>query len=203
LQGELLRRSKEVGDKSGGAYLSFPPLLTPDFRDIRSEKGRQLMRLAICLAALLAGSVPADARPARTNPRIGAWQLLEYIDVPEGGEPLNGFGTKPIGMFVFTPDGHVSISLMTNPRVAQSATPYPDPDACVPDWYCSYFGTYTYDPKGPSWTTHVIGGNIPSYLGTDQRRQFKIEGDVLTISETYVSGGKTYHGKRVLRRLSR
>ena len=161
------------------------------------------MRLAIYSVALLACLLPAPASSAQTSPLIGAWQLLSYVDVPEGGEPLNGFGTKPIGMFVFTPDGHVSISLMTNPRVAQSATPYPDPDACVPDWYCSYFGTYTYDPAGSSWTTHVIGGNIPNYLGTDQRRLFKIEGDVLTISETYVSAGKTYHGKRVLRRLGR
>jgi hypothetical protein len=161
------------------------------------------MRLAIYLAALLASSVPAHGSSAQKDPLMGAWELLEYVDVPEGGQPLNGFGSNPIGMFVFTPDGHVSISLMTNPRPTESATPYPDPDACVPDWYCSYFGSYTYDPKGPSWTTHVVGGNIPSYLGTDQRRQFKIEGDVLTISETYVSGGKTYHGRRLLRRLSR
>lgn len=161
------------------------------------------MRLAIGLAVLLTCSALANASPAHIDPLVGAWQLLQYVDVPDGGQPLDGFGSKPIGMFVFTADGHVSIGLMTNPRVAQSATPYPDPDACVPDWYCSYFGTYTYDPSGPSWTTHVIGGNIPSYLGTDQRRQFKIEGDTLTISETYVSGGKTYHGKRVLRRLRR
>lgn len=162
-----------------------------------------LIRYAIYSAALLTCSVPAQTKSARTDPLIGAWKLLQYVDVPDGGEPLNGFGSKPIGMFVFTPDGHVSISLMTNPRVAESATPYPDPDACEPDWYCSYFGTYTYNPKGPSWTTHVMGGNIPSYLGTDQRRKFKINGDVLTISESYVSGGKTYHGTRVLRRLSR
>jgi len=103
---------------------------------------------------------------------------------------------------VFTPDGHVSISLMQNPRSTGPESIDPDPDACVPGWYCSYFGTYTYDRSGPSWTTHVVGGNIPNYLGTDQRRSFKIDGDLLTISETYTSAGKTYHGKRVLRRVA-
>ncbi len=148
------------------------------------------MRLAIYLAALLACSLPAHGSSAQTYPLVGAWDLVQYVDVPDGGEPVYGLGRKPIGMFVFTADGHVSISLMANPRLAQSATADPDPDACVPDWYCSYFGTYTYDLSGPSWTTHGIGGNIPSYLGTDQRRKFKIEGDMMTISETYVSGGK-------------
>ena len=161
------------------------------------------MWFALFGAALLASATPGPGGSAQTNPLVGAWQLLQYVDVPVGGAPIDGFGTKPIGMFVFTPDGHVSISLMTNPRIAQAAPADPDPDACVPDWYCSYFGTYTYDPSGPSWTTHVDGGNIPTYVGTEQRRRFKIEGDVLTISETFASGGKTYYGTRVLQRLSR
>jgi hypothetical protein len=32
---------------------------------------------------------------------------------------------------------------------------------------------------------HVAGGNTPNYLGTDQRRRFRIEGDRMIISETY------------------
>ncbi len=61
------------------------------------------------------------------------------------------------------------------------ALPDPGPEACALNLYCSYFGTYTYDPSGPSWTVRVEGGNIPSYLGTDQTRHFTIDGDRLTI----------------------
>ena len=67
-------------------------------------------------------------------------------------------------LFVFTADGYVSISIMRNPPAAGKESSDPDPDACIPAWYCSYFGTYQYDPRGPSWTTHVIGSNDLSYL---------------------------------------
>ena len=59
---------------------------------------------------------------------LGAWEVVQYFDVPVGGEPVYALGTKPIGMFVFTPDGHISVSLMTNPRVAESKVTDPDPD---------------------------------------------------------------------------
>ena len=154
------------------------------------------------LLALIAGcSGASTASPGPPNPLVGAWELVSYTDTPDGGAPIDGFGKSPRGLFVFTADMHVSISLMTNPRTSAQGPIDPDPDACVPDWYCSYFGTYSYDPSGPAWTTHVTGGNIASYLGTDQRRNFKLSGNELTISETFTAGGRTYRGKRVLRKL--
>lgn len=143
----------------------------------------------------------ATAQPA--NPLIGTWELQRYVDTPEGGTPVYAFGNPPVGMFVFTRGGHISVSLMRNPPAINEVGSDPDPDACIPSWYCSYFGTYTYDPAGPSWTTHVLGGNIPNYLGTDQRRTFTLRGNTLTISESYSADGKTFHGERVLRRVSR
>ena len=154
---------------------------------------------SLLLAASLAGHPTASAK----NPLVGTWQLEQYVDAPEGGTPVYAFGNPPVGLFVFTADGHVSISLMRNPPAVGTESSDPDPDACIPAWYCSYFGTYRYDPAGPSWTTHVTGGNIPNYLGTDQRRTFKIKGVILTISEDYKADGKTFHAKRVLRRIRR
>lgn len=157
--------------------------------------------LAVVVSCLLVSAVGAHPSASARNPLVGTWQLVEYVDAPEGGAPVYAFGNPPVGLFVFTDDGHVSISLMRNPPAVGKDSSDPDPDACIPAWYCSYFGTYRYDPRGPSWTTHVTGGNIPNYLGTDQRRTFKINRDVLTISETYSADGKTFHSKRVLRRI--
>ena len=156
---------------------------------------------AITVSLLLITST-AHAKPLR-DPLIGTWELKQYFDAPEGGPPVYAFGNPPLGLFVFTDDGHVSINIMRNPPAVGTESKDPDPDACIPAWYCSYFGTYKYDPSGRSWTTHVTGGNIPSYLGTNQRRTFKINGDVLTISETYAADGKTFHAKRVLQRIGR
>ena len=164
-----------------------------------------MIKRSVLLAAVLLGGCAATQGDlaARPNPLIGTWQLERYVDVPDGGEPVYAFGDPPVGLFVFTADGHVSISLMRNPPAVATVSNDPDPDACVPAWYCSYFGTYSYDPSGPSWTTHVVGGNIPNYLGTDQRRSFRVERDKLIISESYTADGKTFHASRVLRKVGR
>jgi len=163
-----------------------------------------MRRLALFGPVLLMSCTTTQQRSDTTvNPLVGTWELQQYVDVPDSGPPVYAFGNPPLGMFVFTENDHVSISLMRNPPAVGSTSNDPDPDACIPAWYCSYFGTYTYDPSGPSWTTHVTGGNIPNYLGTDQRRSFKLDGAVLTISETYTADGQTFHGSRVLRKVRR
>jgi hypothetical protein len=153
----------------------------------------------VILSLLLAGCSAAAPAP-NENPLVGAWDLQEYSDTPEGGAPIHAFGNPPVGLFVFTDDGHVSISFMRNPPGEDQAFVDPDPDTCIPVWYCSYFGTYEYDPAGQSWTAHVMGGNIPSYVGTDQTRDFVIKGDTMTIADTYEVNGVRYQAKRVLRR---
>jgi hypothetical protein len=154
----------------------------------------------LLLSLLLATSSAAAAAQPAENPLVGAWTLEKYVDTPEGGEPVFVFGEQPSGLFVFTADGHVSISLMRNPPEAAPGLD-PDPDGCVPDWFCAYYGTYDYDPAESAWTTHVAGANIPNYIGTDQRRRFRIEGDRLIISETFQLQGRTVQAERVLRRL--
>ena len=156
----------------------------------------------VVLALLLTACSAPAPEAAAANPLVGSWRLERYADTPRGEPPVQAFGQAPIGLFVFTADGRISISIMRNPPEPDKASVDPDPEACIPTWYCSYFGTYTFDPKKPSWTTHVEGGNIPAYLGTDQTRLFQIEGDRLVIREQYTAGGKTYDGERILRRLT-
>jgi lipocalin-like protein len=81
-----------------------------------------------------------------------------------------------------------------------AATTDPDPEACIPGWYCGYFGTYTVNYERGIWVTHVLGGNIPAYLGTDQPRTFTINGNTLIISETYMDGNRRVRAERVRRR---
>lgn len=157
--------------------------------------------LAVFASLLVASPMAAQSKDRSKDSLVGTWELRRYVDTPEGGTAVYAFGDPPIGLFVFTADGHVSISLMRNPPAVGTATSDRDPDSCIPAWYCSYFGTYLYNPAGPSWTTHVVGGNIPNYIGTDQHRAFKIVGDLLTISETYSADGMTFHAERILRRI--
>ena len=132
------------------------------------------------------------------NPLVGTWRLIRYADTPKGGKPVYVFGESPIGQFIFTEDGHMSVHISHNPPNPKDAVVDPDPEACIPSWYCGYFGTYTVDAKGHYWVTHVFGGNIPAYIGTDQKRTFKIVGERLVIAETYISGNTPVTAERVL-----
>ncbi len=164
-------------------------------------------RLCLALVGVLATACatgrPGPGREPQALTLVGSWRLVRYADTPQGGATVFAFGNPPSGLFVFTPDRYVSISLMRNPPAPDSANTDPDPDACVPAWYCSYYGTYDVDLGRGQWVTHVAGGNIPHYLGTDQRRSFVIRGDTLIISESYMSAGRTVRAERVLIRAPR
>src|SRR4051794_24461189 len=111
-----------------------------------------MKRIAVIVSLSLASVLAGTAQAADRNPLVGTWELQQYVDVPEGGTPVYAFGKRPVGIFVFSGDGHVSVSLMRNPPAVDTAIVDSDPDACIPEWYCSYFGSYKYDPSGPSWT---------------------------------------------------
>jgi hypothetical protein len=157
-----------------------------------------LQRLKVTVARLFGGDRKEVAL-------VGAWRLERYVDTPEGADAVHPFGTPPVGVFIFTSEGDVSINIMRNPPTEEVDTnPNPNPHPCIPAWYCSYFGRYTCDPVAGHWTTHVVGGNIPTFIGTDQPRPFKISGDTMIISGSYTSDdGKTVHYERVLRRVRR
>jgi lipocalin-like protein len=152
----------------------------------------------LCIG-LQSGCLAADHLAA---PLVGSWRLISYTDTIAGDAPTRSFGVDPVGLFIFTSDGHVSISIMRNPPDISAPTTDPDPDACIPVWFCAYFGTYDVDYHAGTWVTHVRGGNVPAYLGTDQRRHFSIRGDRLVISESYETHGKAVYAERVLVRES-
>lgn len=154
-------------------------------------------------AALLAAAAPTDQ-----NPLVGTWIVERFVDQTEGGAARHLFGERPRGIFVFTPEGHFSFSIMHEAadKAGEGAGDRAGEGSRgrgagrTPGWYVSYFGTYRYDPAGPSWTARVTGGNIPDYIGTEQTRRFRIDGDRLTITVTGEENGRTVHGERVLRR---
>ena len=151
----------------------------------------------ISLAAVAGCSPDATTTDENSN-LVGTWRFERYSDAPEGMAPVYAFGVPPIGFMIFTADGQFSVSLMRNPPATDESSSDPDPDACIPVWYCSYFGPYTVDDAGTSWMIDVQGGNIPGYLGTEQSRSFVIRDDTLIISEQYVAEGRNVHAERVL-----
>ncbi|TCP31019.1 lipocalin-like domain-containing protein [Sphingomonas sp. BK235] len=159
--------------------------------------GQVLRWGAALLAALGAGAAAPEA--SAPNPLVGTWILDRLTDTPDGGPVLMPFGSRPVGQFVFTANGHFAFGMMRRPAVDDVATAGPYRDI-VPNWYLSYFGRYRYDPGGPRWIAEVQGGNVPAYVGTVQRRDFAIRGSTLRVWARYTVAGRTFTAVRTLHR---
>lgn len=140
---------------------------------------------------------------------VGTWRLIAFEDV-EDGKILRPFGEKPLGLFIYTADGHISIQIANpaNPscfapgklsgrgkmdnRVAAACTPAQM--QALLDGTVAYWGTYTVDMAAGIVTHNVLSDVSNGYAGTAQPRPFQLKGDRLEIGD-----GKTW--RRVLERV--
>ncbi len=137
----------------------------------------------IALAALVAipGSIKAQAAnkeaAAHDSARerlIGAWHLVR-IDAPgPDGKPIDT--SQPLGILIYTRDGHMSVQLMYPKQANAQSNEY------VLDGYEASFGSYDIDEAAHTLTHHVQGSNTRNLLvGKDLQRvyQFKKNGDLI------------------------
>jgi hypothetical protein len=129
-------------------------------------------RLAVMtLSAAL--STAAEAAPDL----IGTWHLVSY-DVEDQATHAHNpvMGEHPSGGAVFTSDGHVFFLLTGDGRQPAAS----DADkAKLLDTMVAYSGKLRID--GDDWITTVESAWNPAWVGTEQRRTFKIEGDRLQV----------------------
>src|SRR5580658_1812581 len=105
---------------------------------------------------------------------VGTWKLVRFVDTPEGGEPIYEHGLHPVGQFIYTADGHVSVHIMHDPS---DPNPQPQVPGLEPSRrYVAYFGTYTVSTEEGVVIHHITGSNRPSEINTDQRRPFRLQG---------------------------
>ena len=161
------------------------------------------------LYALFAALAAVAADSPGPQGLVGTWRLVSFEDV-ENGQTVRQFGDKPLGLFIYTADGHVAIQIANPANPSCVATGKKSPagrkdDVAVPecspeqmqalfDGYIAYWGTYTVDLAAGVVIHHVKSDISNGYAGTDQRRPFRLEGDRLVIGD-----GKTW--TRVLERV--
>lgn len=161
--------------------------------------------LVFLLVALTAAATDSPA-PAGL---VGTWRLVAFEDVAKG-QTIHRYGEKPLGLFVYTADGHVTIQIANpaNPKCVppgkkisprgtqESALPICNPPEmqALLEGYVAYWGTYTVDTAAGVVVHHVESDASGGYAGTDQVRPFRLEGDRLVIGDD-----KTW--RRVLERV--
>ena len=153
---------------------------------------------AFLATVAIATAASAGAAPYTLS---GTWILESYYDVADDGRTLKALGDDPVGLMIFTDDGRASVNLMQRP-VPTGAEQARTSGNCVPDWSCFYFGTYQLVEEGKAWVVDVQGGNMPAYIGTKQRREFRIDGNRLEIIGDYEADGRHWSIVRTFRRAS-
>ena len=116
---------------------------------------------------------------SNTCPTVGTWKLVSYvIEAQESGKILKVMGEQPSGYVAFLPSGRVFFMLTAEGRV-------PDPDhsaeghALLLDTMVAYTGRYRIEDD--KWITRVEVAWNPEWIGTEQTRHFKLDGNCLQV----------------------
>ena len=147
---------------------------------------------ALGFALLPGGAIAQQNQPAApAQPKtiksqiVGAWNLLLVDQVKEDGTHVPLYGPNPMGILIFTPDGHYSAQIMrvSRPKFASNNTQTASADEtkAVVAGMISHFGTYTVDEAAKTFTVHIEASSFPNWDGTKQTRNITaITDEVLT-----------------------
>ncbi|HUF76169.1 MAG TPA: lipocalin-like domain-containing protein [Longimicrobiales bacterium] len=125
-------------------------------------------------ATAAAAQAPAGARAGVTVDRfLGSWELVEWVATNQQGQKTYPYGEDAQGQITYTADGRMSAHLMQPPENPSDA----------PLQHLAYWGGFTLQAAAGTVTHHVTGADRPNWIGSDQVRQFRFEGqDVLILS---------------------
>ena len=147
-----------------------------------SRKGALEIAASFGLLAAL-GSAPAVTRPTKREEVVGAWSLVTF-NVDEGkGAAMPRFGSNPVGYLIYSADARMAAVLAGTHRPELKS---PEGTAASEEQrsesllnFLAYAGRY--EIRGDRVFHHVEVSVFTNLTGTTLERQFKIEGDRLTI----------------------
>ncbi len=117
---------------------------------------------------------------------VGAWQLVEYSTTSETGEVGNPLGPDARGLIIYSADGFMSAQIMRPNR-----TRYRSPNVHSGEMsergeaaggYLAYSGPYRVDEKNRAVWHEMMVSLYPNWIGDDQKRNVRFEGDLMTLS---------------------
>ncbi|MBX9848117.1 MAG: lipocalin-like domain-containing protein [Rhodocyclaceae bacterium] len=110
---------------------------------------------------------------------VGTWKLVSYvIEAQESGKILKVMGEQPTGYVAFLPTGRVFFMLTAEGREPDPAHTAEN-HAHLLDTMVAYTGRYR--TEGDKWITKVEVAWNPEWVGTEQSRFFKLDGNSLQV----------------------
>lgn len=115
---------------------------------------------------------------------VGTWKLISYEVRAADEKVTHPWGEHPEGRLMYSGDGHVSVAMMApdRPRFESRELKFGTPEEKIAavDRYISYAGRY--EIQGNKVVHHVEVCLFPNWVGRDQKRNFKFEGNRLYLS---------------------
>ena len=120
---------------------------------------------------------------------IGSWRLVSYETTDAAGRRGRPYG-HAVGRISYDAQGNMAGQVMRPDRASAEAD---DPHAARAAYlgYIAYFGTYDVAADGRSVVHHVQGSLNPAWVGGDQVRQLRFEGERLVLSTETRKNGKS------------
>lgn len=107
----------------------------------------------------------------------GVWKLVAYeIEIQATGQKEPAMGKNPTGYVIFIPEGRVWFILTGEGRKPAKTV---EERAELLGSLVAYTGTYRVE--GEKWITKVDVAWNPEWVGTEQTRSFKVDGDRLQV----------------------
>ena len=107
----------------------------------------------------------------------GVWKLVSYeVETQATGQKEPPMGKNPTGYVIFTPEGRVFFVLTGEGRKPAKTD---KERADLLSTLVAYTGTYRLE--GDTWITKVEVAWNPEWVGTEQKRAFKVDGRSLQV----------------------
>ncbi len=139
---------------------------------MRNSKGVVILGFVAFLLAAVQPSLAAEQTGVQ-----GVWKLVSYdVEVQTSGEKFPPMGQHPTGYVIFTPEKRVWFVLTGDDRKPAKTA---EEKAALLDSVIAYTGTYRVE--GDKWITSVEVAWNPAWVGTEQSRSFRVEGNRLQV----------------------
>jgi len=118
------------------------------------------------------------------NPFVGTWRLMSLEMRKSDGQVSYPLGHDAIGFIMYTDDGYMSVAMMSSGRPKFAAGDIRrgtmEEKVAAAETYISYCGRY--EIREDRIIHHVAVSFFPNWVGADQERTFKFDGNCLWLS---------------------
>jgi Lipocalin-like domain len=134
---------------------------------------------------------------------IGTWKLVSYEN-RSGDQVTYPVGKNPVGYIMYNAEGYMAVALMASNRKRFSSIDImggtTEEIVAAYGTYLSYCGKYAVTEDRV--IHHVEVSSYPNWIGEDQVRFYKFEGNKLILSTPFmILGGKQQRGYLIWERM--